>query len=255
MAEQKTFAFTSRQSAQPAVLVADLTKIFGTPPSIIHALNHLNLSVPAGRFVCVVGPSGSGKTTLLNLIAGLDRPTGGTVMIDQTDLAMFDDDHLAHLRRTKIGYVQQAARLSNRQTARRNVMLPLLLEGYSEDSARRRADEALERVGMAELADRKPPELSGGQEQLVAVARAIVVRPSLLLLDEPTSNLDLDSSLQMALLIDEIRTQAHLTAMCATHDQHLMELADSIAWLKDGSLEKFADRRAVDIRSDSVTPA
>ncbi len=134
-------------------------------------------------------------------------------------------------------------------------MLPLLLEGYSEDSARRRADEALERVGMAELADRKPPELSGGQEQLVAVARAIVVRPSLLLLDEPTSNLDLDSSLQMALLIDEIRTQAHLTALCATHDQHLMELADSIAWLKDGGLEKFADRRAVDIRSDSVTPA
>ncbi|MBI5723463.1 MAG: ABC transporter ATP-binding protein [Planctomycetes bacterium] len=254
MTQPQAILFSSQPATvQPAVLAADLTRIFGSPPSVVHALNHLNLSVPAGKFICVVGPSGSGKTTLLNLVAGLDRPTGGTVMIDQADLAIFDDDHLARLRRTKIGYVQQAARLANRETARRNVMLPLLLGGADEESARRRADEALARVGLTDLADRKPPELSGGQVQLLAVARAIVIAPSILLLDEPTSNLDLDSSLQMALLIDEIRSQAGLTVLCATHDARLMELADSIAWLKDGSLERFADRRSVNIRSDSVS--
>jgi putative ABC transport system ATP-binding protein len=201
-------------------------------------LDGVTLDVPAGQFVAVTGPSGSGKSTLLGLVAGLDRPTGGSVRVDGQDLAGLDEDGLARLRRERIGYVFQSFHLIPTLTALENVVVPLELAGAPDGLARARA--LLGEVGLADRIHHYPAQLSGGEQQRVALARAVANRPALLLADEPTGNLDSATGGQIIeRLIGWSRAGAG-TLVLVTHDPALARHADRVIELRDGRV--VADR-------------
>jgi putative ABC transport system ATP-binding protein len=192
------------------------------------------LRVEPGSFVAVMGPSGSGKSTLLHLIGGLDRPTGGTVRIGGEDLSLLDDDSLTLLRRRRIGFIFQFFNLLPVLTAQENVALPLLVDGMSEAEAGRRALAALEIVGVAHRRDHRPATLSGGEQQRVAVARAVVTEPVLILADEPTGNLDSAAGDQVLGLLRRLVDESGQTILMVTHDPRGAAVADRLVLLRDG---------------------
>ncbi|MES1259892.1 MAG: ABC transporter ATP-binding protein [Gemmatimonadota bacterium] len=197
-------------------------------------LKDITFALESGGFLAIVGPSGSGKTTLLGLLAGLDRPTSGRVTLDGTDLGALDEDSRARFRRQRVGFVFQAFQLIPTLTARENVMVPLELAG--ENDAGIRADELLQRVGLAERAHHYPSQLSGGEQQRVAVARAFSTRPRILFADEPTGNLDAANG---AIVIDTMTTlnaEYGTTLVLVTHDLDLAALARRTIRLADGAI-------------------
>jgi putative ABC transport system ATP-binding protein len=191
----------------PVVLCERVSRVYGIPPLVVKALDDVDLRVMRGEFVSLAGPSGSGKSTLLNLIGGLDRATAGSVIVEGVNLADLDTGALADLRRDRIGFVFQAYNLIPVLSARENVEFIMELQGIKSSERRRRALEALGSLGIAELANRRPGELSGGQQQRVAVARAIVTEPSLLLADEPSANLDSESTAGLLRLLQHINRE------------------------------------------------
>ncbi|HAR32356.1 MAG TPA: macrolide ABC transporter ATP-binding protein, partial [Gammaproteobacteria bacterium] len=191
----------------PVVLCERVSRVYGIPPLVVKALDDVDLRVMRGEFVSLAGPSGSGKSTLLNLIGGLDRATGGSVIVEGVNLADLDTGALADLRRDRIGFVFQAYNLIPVLSARENVEFIMELQGIKGSERRRRALEALGSLGIAELANRRPGELSGGQQQRVAVARAIVTEPSILLADEPSANLDSESTAGLLRLLQHINRE------------------------------------------------
>src|SRR5690242_10846965 len=195
-------------------------------------LDGVTLAVPAGQFVAVTGPSGSGKSTLLGLIAGLDRPTGGSVGLDGHELAGLDEDALAHLRRDRIGYVFQSFHLIPTLTALENVAVPLELAGARDAVAQ--AASRLAEVGLADRAAHYPAQLSGGEQQRVALARAVANRPSLLLADEPTGNLDSATGARIVELLVAWSRDGGRTLVLVTHDPALACHADRVVELRDG---------------------
>ena len=202
----------------------------------ITILEAIDVAILDGEFVAILGPSGSGKSTLLGLMAGLDRPTSGDVLVDGVALSTLSEDGLALLRRTKIGFVFQSFQLLGNFTARENVLLPLELVGARD--AVRRADELLDEVGLAHRGHHYPSQLSGGEQQRVALARAFATRPRILLADEPTGNLDAATGARVLETLRELRT-AHGTAMVlVTHDPALARLADRRIHLRDGRVER-----------------
>jgi len=204
----------------------------------IRAVDQVSTDIEAGSITALVGPSGSGKTTLLNLIAGLDRPTIGTVDVLGQPLDDLDDESLTRWRRTNVAFIFQAKGLVAHLTAAENVDMALRLVGRPRRERSTAAAAILERVGLADFMEHRPAEMSGGQQQRVAIARALVVEAPLLIADEPTGELDSDTGAQMIqLLIDEVRA-AGTTALVATHDHVMEQSADRVLRLVDGRLEK-----------------
>ena len=202
-------------------------------------LDDVNMTIDAGECVAIRGPSGSGKSTLLGLLAGLDRPTSGSVLVDGVAIEALSEDELALLRRRKIGFVFQSFHLLPNLTAEENVLLPLQLSGHPSPSERAR--ELLGEVGLGERGHHYPSQLSGGEQQRVALARAFAPDPPILLADEPTGNLDRRTGLQVLDLLDRLRRSSQSTLVLVTHDESVSERADRSLLLTDGRLEQADD--------------
>jgi putative ABC transport system ATP-binding protein len=213
----------------------DVSRVHGSGDTSVHALKGVSMKVEEGELVAVMGPSGSGKSTLLNLAGGLDAPTEGAVLVEGTDLAGLSRHALAAIRRRSAGYVFQDLNLIPALTAAENAALPRELDGIKAKTARRDAIQALEEVGMDELADRFPDELSGGQQQRVAIARALVGPRRLVLADEPTGALDSTTG-EMVLRLLRARCDAGASAVLVTHEARHAAWADRVVFLRDGTL-------------------
>ncbi|HEY1159751.1 MAG TPA: ABC transporter ATP-binding protein [Terracidiphilus sp.] len=221
----------------PELVTAEaVTRRFPMDHRFVSALDNVNLHVAAGEFLAISGPSGSGKSTLLNLIGCIDKPTAGRILIDGVDTSKLNPKRLTALRRRKIGFVFQTFNLIPVFTAAENVEFPLLVQGFNSHERRQRAAAALESVGLSARADQRPDLLSGGERQRVAVARAIVHRPALVLADEPTANLDTRNATQLIDLMHDLNRRLGLTFIFSTHDARLLEHTDRIVRLCDGQV-------------------
>ena len=215
------------------MLVArQLTKEYRSGEHQLTVLHDVSFSIPQGAFVAIIGPSGSGKTTLLGLLAGLDTPSRGTVLLDDTDLASMDEDARARVRGEKVGFVFQSFQLIPTLTALENVQVPLELRGDS--GAPDRARELLQRVGLGDRLDHFPTQLSGGEQQRVAIARAFSNAPRILFADEPTGNLDSDTGARIVELLEALNRESNVTIILVTHDPALAARAQRIIRLSDG---------------------
>jgi len=202
----------------------------------VYVLKGIDLDIKRGEYVAIMGPSGSGKSTLMNLLGCLDTPTSGQYILNGKDVSKMSDDELADIRNKEIGFVFQTFNLLPRTTALDNVALPMVYAGASKSERTERAKEVLTSVGLADRMDHKPNELSGGQRQRVAVGRALVNKPSIILADEPTGNLDSKTSLEIMQLFDEIH-QAGNTVILVTHEEDVAERAKRVIRLRDGVIE------------------
>jgi len=238
----------AKGGAEYVIEVVDLWKIYTLPSGIqTVALKGINLSVKRGEYLTVMGPSGSGKTTLFNMIGGLDRPTKGKVLIDGRDLASFSDRELSSFRSHRIGYIFQTFNLIPTLTALDNVALPMIFAGVPKAEREKKAKELLERVGLGERIHHLPTELSGGQQQRVAIARALANDPAIILADEPTANLDLNTGLEVIGLLRELNKELGVTVITNTHDLKVIDVSDRIAWLSDGQFQRIEDKIEVEI--------
>jgi len=224
-------------AGRPLIDVADLTKQYMMGSEEVWALDGVTLTVEEGEYVAVMGPSGSGKSTLMNMLGCLDTPTGGTYHLRGEDVSTFSDDELAEIRNREIGFVFQTFNLLPRVDCLRNAELPLIYAGMPRAERRERAAEALRSVGLGDRLDHRPNELSGGQRQRVATARALVNRPSLLLADEPTGNLDTETGGEIMQLLEQLHRQGN-TILLVTHEEDIARHARRIIHLRDGRLER-----------------
>ncbi|MFN9213528.1 MAG: ABC transporter ATP-binding protein [Gemmatimonadota bacterium] len=211
-----------------------LTKEYPSGSSALAVLRDVTFEIPQGQFVAIVGPSGSGKTTLLRLLAGLDTPSRGTVVLDGADLAGLDEDARARLRGEKVGFIFQSFQLIPTLTAMENVQVPLELRG--ETGAEPRARELLTRVGLGHRLDHFPTQLSGGEQQRVAIARAFSNQPRILFADEPTGNLDVNTGATIVELLEQLNRESGSTVILVTHDLQLAERAQRVIRLRDGAV-------------------
>ena len=212
----------------------DLTKEYQSGTSALAVLRNVTFDIPQGTFVSIVGPSGSGKTTLLGLLAGLDLPSRGAVLLDGADLSRLDEDARAKLRGAKVGFIFQSFQLIPTLTAAENVQVPLELRG--DDDVVARALDLLTRVGLGDRTDHYPAQLSGGEQQRVAIARAFANKPRILFADEPTGNLDGSTGARIVALLDELNRESGATVVIVTHDLTLAEHAQRVIRLKDGEV-------------------
>ncbi len=213
----------------------DVSRVFPMGDEAVHALDHVDLRVETGEYVAVMGPSGSGKSTLLHLIGLLDRPTGGRYLLDGQDTTTLDAEARARLRNRRIGFVFQDFHLIPRLTAAENVALPLVLAGVPRAERAQRVAEALARLGLADRARHRPHQLSGGQRQRVAIARATIMRPALLLADEPTGNLDHVAGGEVMDTLEALH-RAGITLIVVTHDLALGQRAPRVVQMQDGRI-------------------
>jgi putative ABC transport system ATP-binding protein len=220
----------------PIIEVEELWRSYEVGDQILHALKGVSVSIPAGDYVAVMGPSGSGKSTLLNLLGCLDQPSRGTYRLEGREVGTLSDDELSDVRRHQIGFVFQSFHLIPRLAADENVALPLVLDGVEPEERAERVAVALEAVGLSHRAKHRPSELSGGECQRVAIARATVMRPRLLLADEPTGNLDSASGRQILELLESMN-DAGLTLIVVTHDVNVGRRARRVLVLRDGEIE------------------
>jgi putative ABC transport system ATP-binding protein len=220
--------------AEPIITVEDLQRRYGEGETAVDALAGVTTEFARGRFTAIMGPSGSGKSTLMHLLAGLDRPTGGRVAVEGTDLGELDDRRLTELRREKFGFVFQFFNLLPVLTAEENIVLPLSLAGSNPDKAW--LDQLVATVGLADRRSHRPSELSGGQQQRVAVARALVTRPAVVFADEPTGNLDSKASAEVLGLLRRAVDEFGQTVVMVTHDAAAAAWADRIMVLVDGRI-------------------
>jgi len=221
-------------NAPPIVTATDLHRRFGEGEAAVEALDGVSLELPAGAFTAIMGPSGSGKSTLMHLLAGLDKPTSGTVTIDGVDLGSLDDRKLTELRRDKVGFIFQSFNLLPVLTAEENIELPLKIAGRPIDSAWR--DQLVATVGLGDRLTHHPSELSGGQQQRVSVARALMSKPAVVFADEPTGNLDSASSTEVLKLLRHAVDDLGQTVVMVTHDANAAAVADRILLLADGHI-------------------
>jgi putative ABC transport system ATP-binding protein len=219
------------------IKITDLGKVYNSKTVPVEAVRHLDLSIDKGEFTAIVGPSGSGKTTLLNLIGGLDAPTYGQITIDGTNIADLKPSDMVEYRLHHIGFVFQAYNLIPVLSARENVEFIMLLQGIAKKERRSRAAELLASVGLGERMNSRPNQLSGGQQQRVAVARALASHPAFVLADEPTANLDSESTSALLDLMDELNRKYNMTFIFSTHDARVIKRARRVITLEDGMIK------------------
>lgn len=231
------------------IQVRDLAKIYQVGSQEVHALRSIDLNIRKNEFVALMGPSGSGKSTLMNILGCLDSPSRGAYYLNGQDVSNMDDDQLADVRNREIGFIFQTFNLLPRYTALENVALPLIYKGIPKKERLKRAAEVLNQVGLSDRMNHKSNELSGGQRQRVAVARALVNRPSIILADEPTGNLDTKTSYEIMALIDDIHRTGN-TIILVTHEEDIALHAKRIIRLRDGLVE--SDHASVTQNADNV---
>ena len=229
------------KQARPLITLTGVTKVYRIGDIEVQALRGLDLRIDEGEFVAIMGASGSGKSTLMNLVGCLDTPTAGSYVLDDIDVAELSDDELARIRNRRIGFVFQSFNLIPRSTALHNVEMPLVYAGDTADREAR-AMLALEMVGLADRAKHQPSELSGGQQQRVAIARALITEPAILLADEPTGNLDSESSLEIMRLLSRLNGEGR-TIVLITHEPDVAAFAGRVVRLRDGQI--VGDQRQV----------
>jgi putative ABC transport system ATP-binding protein len=225
-----------QQNGRPVVTARDVRRRYGEGETAVDALQGVSLDVARGELVAVMGPSGSGKSTLMHILAGLDLPTSGEVLIDGTDISKLNDNELTRLRREHVGFVFQFFNLLPMLTAEENVILPLSIAGVNP--GKQWVDELLGRVGLADRRTHRPAELSGGQQQRVAIARALVSQPTVVFADEPTGNLDSGTSAEILELLRRAVKNYNQTTVMVTHDANAAVIADRILFLADGQIVK-----------------
>ena len=216
----------------------ELEKIYNPKKIPVHALRGVDMQIEKGEFTAIVGPSGSGKTTLLNLIGGLDTPTGGTVKISGKDISELSDSQMIKFRKNHIGFVFQSYNLIPVLTARENVEFIMMLQKESKSERLKVADDLLDAVGLQDKKDKRPGELSGGQQQRVAVARALASKPEFILADEPTANLDSQSTSDLLDMMATLNKEEGMTFVFSTHDQRVIDRARRVITLIDGKIAK-----------------
>ncbi|MEC7694147.1 MAG: ABC transporter ATP-binding protein [Bacteroidota bacterium] len=224
---------------QPLIHARDLRKTYHVGDQVVHALDGLDLDIHANEYVALMGPSGSGKSTLMNMLGCLDSPTSGTYILNDQDVSRLEDDALADIRNREIGFVFQTFNLLPRYTALENVALPMVYAGMGKAERMARAEEVLHQVGLGDRMDHRPNELSGGQRQRVAVGRALVMKPSIILADEPTGNLDTATSQEVMELFGDIQ-KAGNTVILVTHEEDIAAYAHRTVRLRDGRVESDA---------------
>jgi putative ABC transport system ATP-binding protein len=228
----------------PILTVDNVEKIYEGGARGVAALRGVSLEADAGDFIALMGPSGCGKSTLLHLLGGVDRPTRGRVVLDGATISALDEEALARVRRKKIGFVFQFFNLLPTLTVIENVALPLLLDSASERESRERAADLLDRVGLAARASHFPAELSGGEMQRAAVARAIIARPMLVLADEPTGNLDSENGEQVMSLLADLNRELGITIILATHSEEAAARTRRVIRMRDGLIESIVQERS-----------
>ena len=216
--------------------IRNIIRDFKLGQETVHVLKGIDLDIKRGEYVAIMGPSGSGKSTLMNILGCLDTPTDGTYILNGNDVSQMSDDDLADIRNTEIGFVFQTFNLLPRTTALDNVALPMVYAGTSKANRIKRAEEVLTDVGLSDRMDHKPNQLSGGQRQRVAVGRALINKPSIILADEPTGNLDSKTSLEIMQLFDEIHNAGN-TVIMVTHEEDIAARAHRIIRLIDGMVD------------------
>ena len=248
--EAREFLFFSGRSDTRRIIVQtqDVRKTYTMGKIQVHALRGVGLSIYEGEFLAIMGPSGSGKSTFFNMIGGLDKPSGGKVYIDDVDIAQLDAFELAWLRCRKIGYIFQSFNLIPVMTCLENVMLPMTFAGVPGEEAFTRAVEILKQVGLGHRLTHKPPQMSGGQQQRIAVARALANRPAIVLADEPTANLDMRTGQEIIDLLVGLCHDLNVTVICATHDMKMLNLCDRVVWIRDGLCDRIEERQNIDIQ-------
>jgi len=241
--------------AKPAVLGRDMVvrvlgvkKIYKMGDVETHALRGVNLDIYRGEYMAIMGPSGSGKSTLFNMIGGLDKPTEGMVFIDEVDIAALDSFELAWLRCRKIGYIFQSFNLLPMLTALENVTMPMIFANVDPDTARDRAYEILQKVGLGDRWNHRPGRMSGGQHQRVAIARSLANSPAIVLADEPTANLDLKTGAEIIAILKQLSKEMGVTVISATHDHKMLDICDRVTWIRDGMIERVEERANLNIQ-------
>ena len=228
----------SAASAPPVIRLENIFKTYDLGEIQVQALRGVSLEVREGEFVAVMGPSGSGKSTIMNILGCLDRPTKGHYFLDGVDVSEMPKTELARIRNRKLGFVFQQFNLLSRTSALENVELPTVYAGISPDERAKRAMEALTRVGLAERAGHHPSQLSGGQQQRVAIARGLVNRPSILLADEPTGNLDSRTSVEIMEILQTLNNEQGLTIVLVTHEPDIAQYSRRTLLFRDGKLKR-----------------
>jgi putative ABC transport system ATP-binding protein len=229
---------TSRSERVPAIEVRGLVKTYGEGETEVRALDGVDLDVDAGEMVAIMGPSGSGKSTMLHMLGALETPTEGTIALAGRRFDGLDDGELTMLRREGIGFVFQFFNLMPSLSAEENVLLPALIAGRRDEEIRDRARSLLDRVGLANRASHLPSELSGGEQQRVSIARAVLMQPRLVLADEPTGNLDSRSEAQVLELLTELNREEGHTIVIVTHDPGAASIAGRVVFLRDGRVDR-----------------
>lgn len=219
---------------EPIVVVKDLCKVYGKGPMAVNALQHVNLQVEKGEFVAITGASGSGKSTLLHMLGAVDRPTSGSVVVDGVDVFSKKEGELAVFRRRKVGFVFQFYNLIPVLTAEENITLPVMLDGQNVD--KELLEEILSSLGLSDRRQHLPSQLSGGQQQRVSIGRALIYRPSILLADEPTGNLDTQNSREILSLLKSSVRKYGQTLILITHDMSIASQADRVIVMEDGRI-------------------
>ena len=214
--------------------VTNLSKIYGKGDTMVKALDNVSFSVDKGEFVAIIGPSGSGKSTLRHILGGVDVPTKGSVIINQTDISTLDETALAIFRRRQIGLIYQFYNLIPILTVKENLTLPLLLDGRKPDP--KQIDTLVKRLGLEQRLDHLPNQLSGGQQQRVSIGRALVNNPAIMLADEPTGNLDSENSKEIISLLRQFNKEYNQTVIIITHDEKIANSADRVITIEDGKI-------------------
>src|SRR6266480_6072754 len=246
---------TASTLAEHTVRTIDVKRSYKMGDTDVHALKGVTISISRGEYISIMGPSGSGKSTLFNMIGGLDKPSEGKVYIDEVDIAQLDSYELAWMRCHKIGYIFQTFNLIPVMTALENVMLPMIFAGMNTPDAQDKAADILKRVELGHRLMNKPQEMSGGQQQRVAIARAFANDPAIILADEPTGNLDLQTGKLIIELLRQLTKERGVTIISATHDHKMLAVSDRIVWIRDGVVDKIQLRQDLKIEEGVIEGA
>ena len=238
--------------AENIVSTEGISKIYEMGVETVHALSDVSIDIPRGHYVSIMGPSGSGKSTLFNMIGGLDMPTTGSVSVEGHDLARLNSRQLAWFRCHRIGFIFQSFNLIPTMTALENVRIARIFSGVSPAQAETDAAHVLDRVGLGHRLHHLPSEVSGGQNQRIAIARALVNEPTIILADEPTGNLDLKTGEEIINLLNEMKSARGITIITATHDMKMISASDMVVWIRDGAIERVAGKGELDITVGNI---